>query len=150
MREYEIIDLFLNLSTKQDALWAIFFSVHMAMFGGIIYVDRPLRRTEKVFAVAAYLIFALMNFVALRAGQRLMERLRADLATVSASSGTPSETSALFEASSGFFPYQEAITLLIHLVAAVLVIGAIVHDRARPSAVEDAGEDEAQPRAGGV
>lgn len=108
------------------------------MFGGIIYIDRPLRRTEKVFAIAAYLIFAMMNLVALRAGQRLMESLRADLATVSASGGTPSQTSALFEASSRFFPYQEAITMVIHLVAAILVIGAIVHDRARPVEVEDA------------
>ncbi|MEO0785941.1 MAG: hypothetical protein AAFY10_09605, partial [Pseudomonadota bacterium] len=72
MTEYQIIDLHLELSTKQDALWAIFFSVHIAIFGGIIYVDRPLRRSEKVFAIIAYIVFAAMNFVALRAGQRLM------------------------------------------------------------------------------
>jgi len=148
MREYEIIDLFLNLSTKQDALWAIFFSVHMALFGATIYINRPLRRTEKVFAIAAYLIFAMMNFVALRAGQRLMGSLRADLVTLSASSGTPSQTSALFEASSRFFPYQEAVTMVIHLVAAVLVIGAIVHDRARPAGVDADGEMSERQGAG--
>lgn len=137
MREYEIIDLVLNLSTKQDALWAIFFSVHMAIFGGIIYVDRPLKRTEKLFAVVAYLIFGMMNFVALRAGQRLMNALRADLTNVSASRDAPSQTAQLFEVSSRFFPYQEAMTSAIHLAAALLVIGAIVHDRARPSNVKD-------------
>jgi len=67
MTEYQIIDLYLNVSAKQDALWAVFFSVHMAIFGGIIYVDRPLKRTEKTFAIVAYLVFGGMNFVALRA-----------------------------------------------------------------------------------
>ncbi|MEL6956252.1 MAG: hypothetical protein AAFO88_06390, partial [Pseudomonadota bacterium] len=131
MTEYQIIDLHLELSTKQDALWAIFFSVHMAIFGGIIYVDRPLRRSEKVFAIIAYIVFAAMNFVALRAGQRLMETLRTDLASLAASRDAPMATLSLFESSSRFFPYQEWLTLVIHAVAAALVIGAIAYDRPR-------------------
>lgn len=137
MTEYQIVDLYLNLSTKQDALWALFFSVHMAIFGGIIYVDRPLKRTEKIFAVVAYLIFAMMNIVALRAGQRLMSALRADLKRNADSLEAPTETALLFEASNRFILYQESITVSIHVVAALLVIGAIVYDRARQSEISE-------------
>ena len=128
MTQYQIVDLYLQVSTKQDALWAIFFSVHMAVFGGIIYVDRPLRRTEKVFAIAAYLVFALLNFIAVRAGQRLMDALSADLSNLDID---PTETASLFQMTGQFVAFQETLTQLIHLVAGALVIGAIVFDRAR-------------------
>lgn len=128
MTEYQIVDLFLNVSTKQDALWAIFFSVHMAIFGGIIYVDRPLRRAEKIFAIAAYSVFAFMNFAGIRAGQRLMEALRSDLAVTNSSADSVSATSSLFESANLLTKYQEPVTVWIHIVAALLVIGAIVFD----------------------
>ena len=133
MSEHEIVDLVLSVSTKQDALWAIFFSVHMAIFGGIIYVDRPLKRTEKLFAIIAYLVFALMNFAALRAGQRMLSALRADLMTLAATQETPSQTASLFEESNRLLAFQEPITVSIHVVAALLVIGAILFDRERAS-----------------
>ncbi len=128
MTEYEIIDLFLNVSTKQDALWAIFFSVHMAIFGGIVYVDRPLRRTEKIFAIVAYVIFAFMNFVAVRGGQSLMATLRSDLADTNPSPETVSATASLFESTQQFSQYHEPITIWIHSIAGLLVVGAILFD----------------------
>lgn len=131
MSEYQIVDLFLNISTKQDALWAIFFSVHMAIFGGIIYVDRPLKRNEKVFAVAAYLVFAMMNFVSVSAGQRMMGALRSDLANIVADDTVMSETALLFETASRIEPYQQSITMGVHVLAALMAIGAIVFDRER-------------------
>lgn len=131
MSEYQIVDLFLNISTKQDALWAIFFSVHMAIFGGIIYVDRPLKRNEKVFAIAAYLVFAMMNFISVRAGQRLMAALRADLENTVVDENALSETALLFVTASGFETYVQSITVAVHLLAALMAIGAIVFDRER-------------------
>ena len=133
MSEFQILELLLSVSTKQDALWAIFFSVHMALFGGIIYVDRPLKGPEKLFAITAYLVFALMNFVALRAGQRIMTALRSDLATLYASPGNTSETASLFQTSNRFVSYLEPFTIGIHGTAILLVVGAILFDRARPS-----------------
>lgn len=128
MTEHQIIDLILVLSTKQDALWAIFFSVVMAIFGGIIYVDRPLKRAEKLFAIIAYLIFSVMNFVSLRAGQRLMDTLRSDLVDLKQSQGSQSQTAALMETSSALMLFQQNLTLLVHLFAAVIVISAIALD----------------------
>lgn len=131
MSQYEIVDLYLQLSTKQDALWAIFFSVHMALFGGIIYVDRPLKRTEKIFAIAAYLVFALLNFVAVRAGQRLMIALREDLMALEAMNDVSTQTALLFYRAGPLVTYQETMTVTVHAVAGVLVIGAIIFDRER-------------------
>lgn len=131
MTQYQIVDLYLQLSTKQDALWAIFFSVHMAMFGGIIYVDRPLKPTEKIFAVIAYLIFAVLNFVAVRAGQRLMGALRTDLSELESMQEKPTHTASLFESAGIIISSQGMSTLVIHLVAGMLVIGAIIFDRER-------------------
>lgn len=133
MSEYQILELILSVSTKQDALWAIFFSVHMALFGGIIYVDRPLKGPEKIFAITAYLVFAVMNFVALRAGQRIISALRTDLVNLHAGQQNPSETMALFESTGRFAGALEPVTVGIHILAVMLVIGAILFDQARPS-----------------
>ncbi len=133
MSEYQLIELLLNVSTKQDALWAIFFSVHMAIFGGIIYVDRPLRAAEKLFAIAAYLVFAVMNFVALRAGQRIIGALRSDLTTLYGSPEDASQTALLFETSNRFVSLLETLTIGIHLTAIMLVVATILLDRSRLS-----------------
>ncbi|MEO0576913.1 MAG: hypothetical protein AAF004_15760 [Pseudomonadota bacterium] len=128
MTEYEIVDLFLSVSTKQDAIWAIFFSVHMAIFGGIVYVDRPLRRLEKIFAIGAYGVFAFMNFAAVRGGQRLMASLRSDLANTIPSTDAVSATASLFESTQQFAQYHEPVTIWIHTIAGLLVAGAILFD----------------------
>lgn len=133
MSEYQLIELLLNVSTKQDALWAIFFSVHMAIFGGIIYVDRPLRAPEKLFAIAAYLVFALMNFVALRAGQRIIGALRSDLTALYESPEDTSQTASLFETSNRFVAILETLTIGIHVTAIMVVVATILLDRSSPS-----------------
>lgn len=128
MTEQQIVDLFLGIASKQDALWAIFVTVLMAIFGGIIYVDRPLKRAEKLFAIIAYLIFAMMNFVSLRAGQRLMDTLRQDLSDLRADQGSLTQTASLIEVSSVMIQFQQNITFFVHVFAAVIVVGAIVFD----------------------
>jgi len=138
MTEYQIVDLVLQVTAKQDALWAVFFSVHMAIFGGIIYVDRPLQRTEKTFAIAAYLIFALLNYVAVRAGQRLLSALRADLGEIGERQGEITEAGVLFQASARLGVFQEAFATGVHAIAALLIIAAIILDGARaPTGAED-------------
>lgn len=114
-------------------MWAIFFSVHMAIFGGIIYVDRPLRVPEKLFAIAAYLVFAVMNFVALRAGQRIIGALRSDLTALHENPEDASQTASLFETSNRFVSVLETLTIGIHVTAIMLVVATILLDRSRPS-----------------
>jgi hypothetical protein len=62
MTPYELLDLALSLSNRIDNHWTLFISVHLALIGGIVYVDRPLFRNEKIAAIIIYSGFALVNF----------------------------------------------------------------------------------------
>ena len=62
MTPYELMDLALSLSNRIDTHWALFISVHLALIGGIIYVDRPLSKREKFGALTVYSGFAVINF----------------------------------------------------------------------------------------
>lgn len=133
MTAYELMDIYLSLTTKDDALWTIFFSVHIALFGGIIYVDRPLRRMEKTLAVFAYFIFALLNFFTLRNDQGIMESTVADLMVLQASpNGVNKTVDHIIEIYvTGQEQFMEPVTIGIHVLAGVLAIGAILFDRLR-------------------
>ena len=65
MTLYELINLIQNIGFRIDAQWGFFLTVHMALFGGIIYVDRPLRKTEKIVAIGLYSGFAVVNYLML-------------------------------------------------------------------------------------
>jgi len=67
MTPYELLDLALSLSTRIDTHWALFISVHLALIGGLIYVDRPLSKREKAGAIAVYGGFALINYYMMKA-----------------------------------------------------------------------------------
>lgn len=62
MSFYELMDLALSINTRLDTHWSLFITVHLALIGGIIYVDRPLKRNEKVGAILIYTGFALINY----------------------------------------------------------------------------------------
>jgi len=63
MSPYELLDLSLSLSSRIDAHWALFITVHLALIGGIIYVDRPLLKNEKIAAMLIYSGFAVINYL---------------------------------------------------------------------------------------
>ena len=54
MSPHELFDLSISIGNRLDIQWGLFITVHMAIFGGIIYVDRPLTRLEKVGALFIY------------------------------------------------------------------------------------------------
>ncbi len=62
MSLYELMDLALSLNTRLDTHWSLFITVHLALIGGIIYVDRPLTKNEKIGAMFIYTGFALVNY----------------------------------------------------------------------------------------
>jgi len=66
MTPYELLDLALSLSNRIDTHWTLFISVHLALIGGIIYVDRPLFKKEKVAALLIYSGFAFINYMMMR------------------------------------------------------------------------------------
>jgi len=72
MTPYELLDLALSLSTRIDTHWALFISVHLALIGGLIYVDRPLSKREKAGAIMVYTGFALINFYMMKAQAKFL------------------------------------------------------------------------------
>lgn len=66
MTPYELLDLALSLSNRLDTHWTLFITVHLALIGGIIYVDRPLTPKEKVVATFIYTGFALTNYIVMK------------------------------------------------------------------------------------
>lgn len=66
MTPYELFDLMVSIANRLDIQWGLFITVHMAIFGGIIYVDRPLTRSEKVGALIVYTAFAIINYLITR------------------------------------------------------------------------------------
>lgn len=67
MSPYELLDLALSLSNRIDTHWALFISVHLALIGGILYVDRPLTKKEKGAAITVYSGFAIINYFMMKA-----------------------------------------------------------------------------------
>ena len=63
MTVYEAIQLLNAFENRLDVQWGVFITVHLALFGGIIYIDRPLKRAEKVAALVIYAGFALINYL---------------------------------------------------------------------------------------
>ncbi len=66
MSSYELLDLVMSLSTRIDTHWTLFISVHLALIGGLIYVDRPLSKNEKLPAIFIYTGFAVINYLMMR------------------------------------------------------------------------------------
>ena len=75
MTLYELLNLMQNTGFRVDAQWGFFLTVHMALFGGIIYVDRPLKKTEKIVAIVLYSGFALVNYFMLANQIELIHRI---------------------------------------------------------------------------
>ncbi|MBE1299509.1 MAG: hypothetical protein GJ680_06345 [Alteromonadaceae bacterium] len=59
----QLMEIAVSLSNRLDTHWTLFITVHLALIGGIIYVDRPLKRPEKWAAILVYTGFAAINFL---------------------------------------------------------------------------------------
>jgi len=48
---HRLIDIALGISNRLDIQWGLFIAISLALFGSIIYIDRPLRHVEKTTAI---------------------------------------------------------------------------------------------------
>ena len=83
MSAYESLDLYFSIANRIDLQWRLFITVHLALFGGIIYVDRPLRTLEKVGAILLYTGFATVNYFVMYGQFNLMSHLLGDISVLS-------------------------------------------------------------------
>lgn len=63
MNAYELFDIATATANRADLQWGLFITIHMALFGGIVYVDRPLKRLEKAATLIIYFGFAAINYL---------------------------------------------------------------------------------------
>lgn len=63
MSSFELVQLLIAFQNRLDVQWGVFITVHLALFGGIIYIDRPLRVGEKLAAMVIYSGFAAINYL---------------------------------------------------------------------------------------
>ena len=143
MSPYETIDLYFSISNRIDLQWGLFITVHLALFGGIIYVDRPLRITEKTGAIILYAGFATINYLVMNNQLTLMSNLYMDIINLSVDdccSHLHVIQRLAEEEKGGKSEITQNVVFVSHTLMFLLAIGSIVFDRAL--SVKDSEEAE--------
>ena len=132
MTPYELFDVALAVGNRVDVQWGLFITVHLAVLGGIIYMDRPLRLPAKVGAMAIYGGFAALNFRALRLQMNLLERTYQEIALLGSQECCMDNLLIKFvveDIASGRFSLADKLVAGGHLLMAALVAISVLFDR---------------------
>lgn len=111
----------------------IFITVHLAIFGGIIYVDRPLRNAEKIASLIIYTAFAIFNYRIMKTQMVMMQKIYIEIDQIANQPCcTANEVLAFMSAelASGRFEWALWFLGATHVVMYTLVVLSIVFDRA--------------------
>ena len=133
MTAYEFTHLLMSVGNRIDAQWALFLTAHMALFGAIVYVDRPLRGIEKAVATAFYIVFAFFNFRVAYGQQALFESIVIDLTSYKElDDAARTNVIAYFDNAreTEIFRFRRRVTIFIHIFAGLLVLPSILFDGA--------------------
>lgn len=131
---FELVNVAQSVAARIDVQWGFFLTIHMALLGGIIYVDRPLSVVEKTVAIIIYLVFATLNFRMIRLQQLLLEKAYADIVALKDSACCAASNLMDFyvaEVNGGFADRVYTVTAGLHALAVAVVLLSIVADRAK-------------------
>lgn len=134
MSPYELMDIAQSVANRIDVQWGFFITVHMAILGGIVYVDRPLTLKEKLVGTALYIILAFFNFRILTAQLDLLEAVYRELVVLAELPAYQSLQLLDFFVDAiarDRFKFTFWVSLGLHTIAFVVVVGSIATDRAR-------------------
>jgi len=134
MTPYEVIDVTLGIAGRIEVQWGLFITVHLALFAGIIYVDRPLRIPEKWGAMILYTGFAVVNYRVLAKQVGMLEgayREAARLVEAPCCVANEILMQMTRELAEGRLSAANSLLLLIHGATFVLVLLAVVFDQPR-------------------
>lgn len=129
-----MLEVAVSLSNRFDTHWTLFITVHLALIGGIIYVERPLNRVEKGGAILIYTGFAGMNGLMMISQLKLLNGIYMDLlefgndpccAHLHSLERIASLTNN-FDIST-----QVKVITAVHLAMYVIVVLSILYDKAR-------------------
>lgn len=133
MTPYELFDIALGVGTRIDVQWGLFITVHLALFGGIIYVDHPLRVPEKIGAIAIYLAFALLDYRIMRLQFGLLESAFTDIAALNGDScctGSQLVEYVAADVASSRLDVAANVIVVGHAAMAALVVLCVIFDKA--------------------
>ena len=145
MTPYELLDLALELNDRIDLHWTLFITVHLALIGGIIYVDRPLVRAEKIVAIIIYTGFALINAMVMNNQIELLDNIYQEIYLMKdnaccINSPIIHHVASLYETQ--FSARNHMIVSAVHLSMFIIVILSILYDTALPK--DDQPEDASE------
>lgn len=132
MSPYELFDIATATANRADLQWGLFITIHMALFGGIVYVDRPLKRLEKAATLIIYFGFAGINYLMTR---NLLEFINLTHREIAKWANDPCCTDnlliqhSLARIEGPAFEIGMNVLFVSHAVMAVLVVLAVVFDK---------------------
>ncbi|MFT5677236.1 MAG: hypothetical protein ACI808_003188 [Paraglaciecola sp.] len=140
----DLLELALSLNSRLDNHWTLFVSIHLALLGGVIYIDRPLRRNEKIVAVLIYSGFALVNYMMMRNAVIFLDRVYLDILALKneaccINSNVVQHVVNLYEQGSTSQTLMSIV--IVHIIMYLLTVIVIINDKVR-SKVEDGEESE--------
>ena len=133
MTLYELLDLNISAGTRIDVQLSIFITVHLAIFGGIIYVDRPLRRNEKTASLIIYTIFAFLNYRIMQHQLDLSTSLVNEIAKLANDPCCSDNASVQYFSSqinSHFYTMKEVFLIGGHIAFYIMVMLSVLFDKA--------------------
>lgn len=133
MALYELLDLNISIGGRIDVQIGIFITVHLAIFGGIIYVDRPLRYHEKIASLIIYSIFAILNYSIMKIQLDLSLGLVSEIAKLESNPCCIDNATVKYIAdrfNSGAYILKEILLIVGHLVFYVMILLSILFDKA--------------------
>ncbi len=130
MNAYELTELIINTMNRLDASWALFLSIHAALFGGIVYIDRPLRYSEKSVVICAYAVIAFYNYYLTRSSQKLLAGLFQDINNLQTQQELHLHTLDYFNQlnQSGWNWASHTFAIAVHTIAFIVVMIAVIMD----------------------
>lgn len=133
MSLYELLDLSISIGTRIDVQLSIFITVHLAIFSGIIYVDRPLRYKEKIGGLFIYSIFAFLNYRIMQHQLDLAESLLSEISRLSDNPCCADNPTVKYLANryhSGIHNMRELFLVIGHVVFYTIVMLSLLFDKA--------------------
>jgi len=129
----ELLIVLVEMAARIDVQWGLFITVHLALFGAIIYIDRPLKLPEKIGAFILYAVFAYVNYKMMANQIGMLTAVYSELAKFAQDPcclGNAVIARIENELAGGRAEKSHTMLLAIHISMAILVAIAIVFDRA--------------------
>ena len=143
MEALDYLALITDTADRIDAQWAMFVTIHLALLGGIIYVDRPLSKNERIMAILLYTMFAALNYAIIYVQQLKLNAMVVELVKLAKVPELASnELIKLYVAfdQHDYYEWRINLSVAIHIIAFVVVVLSIVYDKPVKKVEEDSNE----------